>query len=104
MITQEKLIPINIIGAKVTAMGFVFEDENSIPEFNATVSLIDDANRKITSINIDSRRYYGSGEPCEKSIRLLELAGQLRAELNILVTQHMNSKQKALSRQEACST
>lgn len=99
---MERLIPINIVGAKVTAMGFVFDQDIKLPEFSATVALIDGKGTTITSINIDSRKYHSNLGECEKSAYLMELAAKTRNELDVLITRHMNKNQKVLEAQ-SCS-
>lgn len=93
---NERLIPINIVGAKVTSMAFMFDNATTLPEFSATVALVDDKDKTITSMSVDSRQYCGNGAPCEKSAYLIELAAKTRIELNTLITRHMNSQQKIL--------
>lgn len=91
---MEKLIPINIVGARVSSMGFTYKDENQIPDFGMVIELIDAQDRRLTSISIRSESW--DSNRCEPSMRLLELAANIRKELDMLATQHLNKKQKVL--------
>lgn len=93
---MERLIPINIVGAEVTTIGIVFNEETKLPDFSVTVSLIDGQNKRLTSITVDSRSYFGVQGACEKSIEFMELASKIKKELDTLVTRHLNKQQKIL--------
>jgi hypothetical protein len=91
---MEKLIPINIVGARVSSMGFTYKDESNIPDFAMCIDLIDAQDKRLTSISIRSESW--DSNRCEPSMRLLELAASIRKELDILATQHLNRQQKIL--------
>lgn len=95
---MDKLIPISIVGAKITSFTIEFDSEG-LPEFNASVGLIDSQGKQLTSIYITSKPYYSNGQ-CEKSIAFMELTGKIRKELDVLVTRHINAQQKTLEVKE----
>lgn len=96
---MERLIPINIIGAEVSEIGLIFNEETKLPDFTVRVHLIEAQGKRLTSITVDSRDYYGVQGRCEKSALFMELASKIKNELNVLVTRHLNAQQKILEAQ-----
>ena len=93
---KDGLIPINITKAKVTAI--VLQYKETKLEFNAEVSLIDDYGKCVTSIHIGNGRWEAT-DNAELSLSTIELAKQIRSEIEISVIRFMNSKQKVLEHQ-----
>lgn len=78
----------------VKTVGFDYNEQDSIPRFSASVQLIDAYGKKITSITISSESW--TDHKCEPSFKMIELAAQLRAETNIVITQYMNRQNKVI--------
>jgi len=90
-----RLLPINITGAKVTALSFEFSEDDSLPTFRTCVALYDNYGKRITTIQISNQSWDTLGK-CEMTIDLVELAGKVRRELESVVTTHMNKQNKTL--------
>lgn len=91
----DKFIPINITKAKVVAVYLQFKEE--MLEFSAEVSLISDVGKQITTIRIGNGNW-DKEQNADLSLETIELANELRAEVETSITRYMNAKQKLLGK------
>jgi hypothetical protein len=91
---MDKLIPIEIVGAKLECLQVTFSDKEP-PHWQAQVALIMQNKSQLTSIWVRSNEY-DENKCAERSCRFVDLAGSLKNEITKLVTQHINKFQKTL--------
>ncbi len=94
---MDNLIPINITKAKVVAISLNFR-ENQL-EFRAEVSLLSEYGKPITSIYIGTDNYNEKNN-VELSLESIELAKQVRFEIEVAIIRFMNSKQNVIEHKE----
>ena len=92
---EKRLIPINITKAHVEAISLDFLDAKNQVKYSATVALLQPNGERVTSIYVGNSDW-DTEKRAECSITAIALSCQLRAEIEVLVTQHMNKMQKIL--------
>lgn len=93
---MDKLIPIEITSAKIDRIQITFGKDEDLPGWAAEVSLLMQDNSRLTSITVSCEDWRGKDHQAERSVNFIGLAGELRDEINKLVTQHINKFQKRL--------
>lgn len=83
-----KILPINIVGAKVTGIHFGFEDDEL--KWSAEVCLLMEDNKRLTSISVGNNTWEES-KKAKLDIEGYELAGKLRQIVETAVTRHLNA-------------
>lgn len=91
-----KLIPITLKGARVESFSITLK-EDGVPSFDATVVLLDQHDRRVTSIRVGSESYFGG---CELSPQYAEAVGRLESVLEYMVTAHINKMNRSITMEE----
>lgn len=91
----DKFIPINITKAKVVAVYLQYK-ENML-EFSAEVSLINDGGKQITTIRVGNGNW-DKEQNAELALETIELANEIRLEVEKAVILFMNAKQKLIGK------
>jgi len=93
MAKKNRLISINITKAKVIAISLKYK-ANQL-EYSAEVGLISEYDKPITSVYIGNDAWEES-KRAELTLKTIDIANQLREEIEISVIRKMNSMQKIL--------
>ena len=96
---MERLIPINITKAKIEKIALTFSDSDKELNYNAEVTLIDDYGKHITSIYI-SNGGWNKDDRAKITPYIIDLAGKIRAEVEVQVIRHINKQQRTLEHKE----
>jgi hypothetical protein len=91
----DKLIPIEITGAKITTLVIHFTDGDQVPEWSAEVALLLPNKSQLTSIWVKTNDWPEERQ-AEKSTQFIMLAADLQKEIQTLVNQHINRFQRKL--------
>ena len=89
---MEKLIPISITQAKLTALNL--DLDGPVPKFYATVSLLMENGDRLTSINVGAD--WSESKNLDPSIEMIKLIAELKDATEVIVTRHINRFQKVI--------